>query len=166
MALQTQSKLGPEQAKLASKLANGNYAKALQLVSGDLEERRNAMLDFLIAAVSSPASGIVTAADRLLQDFDRDKSAIGDILLIMLSWFEDVFYVQQLQEYPDLLKTQLSSQNMTDRVQKFAKNFPQTDVDRAAREIEKAVDLISRNVYLNLVLVNLGLHLRALAIKT
>lgn len=164
-ALITEKNIAAGEAQLVARLANGNYGKALELIGGDLNRRRKTMLDFLVASVSPQSTAIVQAVDAMIADTEKDKAAITDILLIMLAWFQDIFYISHLQDHPETLKKSLINHDLTERLEKFVRNFPRTNTETAVFEIEKAVDLISRNVYLNLVLVNLGLNLRHLAIK-
>jgi hypothetical protein len=118
------------------------------------------MINFLIGILGSRPSAVADAVDSLLAENKKDKGFVTDILTIMSTWFQDSFYMNYLKETPDTLDSMLINRDKMERLQKFNRNFPKADADLAVIEIEKAVDLISRNIYLNLVLINLGLNLR------
>lgn len=158
--------LQSEDSRLIARLADGNYATALQLLSGDLKNKRDMMISFLLGTVSLHSSQIAESVDTLLAENKKDKAFVIDVLNIMSTWFQDAFYVNNLREYSDFLNTLLVNQDKIERIEKFIQSFPRANLDLAAAEIEKAVDLISRNVYLNLILINLGLNLRNLIFNT
>ncbi len=145
---------------LISKLANGNFATALQLLSGDLNNKRELMINFLLGIVGTRPSAIADSVEALLSETKKDKGFVVDILTLMSTWFQDAFYLEHLREHESLLRTFAINQDRSERLERFVRNFPRADADLAVIEIEKAVDLISRNIYLNLVLINLGLNLR------
>lgn len=147
-------------ARMVAKLADGNYATALQLLSGDLKNKRELMIQFLIGIVGSHSSSVADAVDILLTESKKDKAFILEILSIMSTWFQDSFYISHVKDDSSLLNSMLINHDKIERIEKFIRNFPRTNVDLALTEIEKAVDLISRNIYLNLILINLGLNLR------
>ncbi len=80
------------------------------------------------------------------------------MLNLMGTWFQDVFYKKNVPS--EAVGHYLINRDKTERLDKFVKAFPDSRVDEIVSEIEKAVDLIGRNVYLNLILMNLGLRIR------
>lgn len=147
-------------AQIIAKLANGNYSTALQLLSGDLKNKRELMIQFLIGIVSPRPSSVADAVDALLAENKKDKAFILDTLSIMSTWFQDAFYMSHLNDDTIVMKAMIINHDKIERIEKFMHNFPRADINLAVTEIEKAVDLISRNIYLNLILINLGLNLR------
>ena len=159
-SLQETHRINADESRLIARLADGNYAAALQLVAGELNPKRELMINFLIGVLGTRPSAVADAVDSLLAENKKDKGFVADILTIMSTWFQDSFYMNHLKETPDMLDSMLINRDKMERLQKFTRNFPKADADLAVIEIEKAVDLISRNIYLNLVMINLGLNLR------
>lgn len=159
-ALRHSKGIEKDEALILAKSADGNYADALQLLSGDLGNKREMMISFLLGILSSRSASVIDAVESLLAENKKDKSFILDILHIMATWFQDAFYAKNLTDRSDMLKSLIVNHDKTERIEKFVRSFPRMDFDLAVSEIEKAVDLISRNVYLNLILINLGLNLR------
>lgn len=159
-ALQKTYSVEDSESRIISRLSNGNYSTAIQLLSGDLKVKRELMIGFLVGIVSLRTAAIVDAVDTLLSENKKDKGLIIDILNIMSTWFQDAFYAHNLKEHSETLKSLAINHDKIDRIEKFIRSFPRANLDLAVSEVEKAVDLISRNVYLNLILINLGLRLR------
>lgn len=155
-ALQTTG-VNPSESHLIAKLSNGNMGRAIQLQSGELLRRRDLMLDFLVAILSSQRTALIEFTEKLTAEARKDKSVVTDALELAITWFEDALYVRHGVDASVMV-----NQDKEDRLQKFLRNFPQTNIEKTIFELEKAVDLISRNVYLNLILINLGISLRRL----
>lgn len=151
------SGVSPTELRLITRLSNGNMGHALQLMSGELMRRRERMLEFLVGVLSPQWFKVSECTEALAVEGRKDKDLILDILNLALTWFEDVLYVQN-----GLAESVVVNVDNLDRLNKFLRNFPQTNIEKTISELEKAVDLISRNVYLNLILINLGLSLRRL----
>jgi DNA polymerase-3 subunit delta' len=150
------------EAHVVARLSDGNYGRALHLLSGELTRRRDLMLDFLVGVLSPDVRALPDFADTLAGENRKDRSLTPDILALMLTWFQDLLYVRH--SAPSDVKARLTNQDKMDRLQRFLRSFPQANIEKSIIEIEKAVDLLSRNIYLNLVLLNLGLSLRKLVL--
>ncbi len=159
-ALKQFKNLEDNESRLIANLSNGNYATALKLLSGDLAKKREFMLEFLVAVVSPQSGAIAVTVERLSVEFKKDKGFFVDLLTLMMAWFQDIFHMKNMNNQSDKVLVHLVNQDKKERLEKFVRSFPHVDADLAVSEIEKAVDLISRNVYLNLVLINLGLNLK------
>lgn len=151
---------GADEARLVARLSNGNMGQALRLLSGELMRRRDLMLDFLVALLAPQRTSMVEVVEKLIAEGRKDKSVVTDVLTLAIAWFEDALYVLH-----EVDSSNIVNQDKVDRLRKFLINFPQTNVEKTVFELEKAVDLISRNVYLNLILINLGITLRRLITK-
>ncbi len=152
-ALQKRQGLNADQAMKWARLSDGSYYRALQLQSGDFQERREMMLGFLRTTLGSTPSSIGMHVDQMLGAVKRDKTQVQILLDILSGWFEDVLMIQHGQN--DLL-----NDDIRERVVKFSEHFPSADCEGAIYCIEEAAEFLSRNVYLPLVLVDLGIALR------
>ena len=152
------------QASRIAKLADGNYYKALLLKDGRYEEMRETMLEFLSTVLSSRPQEIVNSVEQILVRTEKDKDRVIEFLNLLSVWFHDVLTVMAFNGKPEATKPFIVNEDLSDRLARFVQNFPSLDIDKSQVEIEKAVDLISRNVYLNLILIHLGLKIRQFAL--
>ncbi len=157
-ALIEKHSVAKDQAEFMAELSGGNYYHAWQMITGDLPVKRDAMLEFLLAAASPKTITIQKVIAELLEKSEKDKTFFYDMLNLMGTWFQDVFYRKNLP--PELAGRFLINRDKAERLDKFVKAFPHANVEQVLSEIEKAVDLIGRNIYLNLILMNLGLRIR------
>jgi len=160
LALTRDPSLSPERARLVARLANGRVHQALQMLNGTLEARRDLMLDFLLAAVHPRSGAIPVFVNNAVKTYKKEKDVFIDMLTLLLSWFQDIHYAGHLSGQPEQLGKFLINTDKWERLRKFCAKFPGAQPDRMAAETEKAVDLISRNAYLNAVLTQLALRLR------
>ncbi len=154
-ALEQWNRIPPAEARKLARLADGRYFRALQMHSGNLQESREMMLNFLRTALGSTPSSMAAQSDQLIKQVDRDKTRITLILDLMLGWFADVAAVRYRSERDALVNVDIQ-----DRVEKFSGHFPHADIGEALQAVDRAIDYLNRNVYLPLVLVDLGITLR------
>ncbi len=152
--------LAEEQAVLLARLSEGNYARAVQMQRGNLEPIRDWMLNFLLAAVSSRPADLPEFLDKLIREYGKDKTTAVTILQLMLTWFQDTAALINCGKDKSAVLSRITNIDKAERLQKFAGRFPGIPLAEIAGEIEKAVELILRNVYLPLVFTQLGLSLR------
>ncbi len=154
-ALEKWDRIPSADALKLARLADGRYFRALQLQSGDLQESREHMLNFLRTALGPTPSAIGGFADQMIKQLDRDKTRILIILDLMTGWFADVACLRHRSG-----ESLLVNFDIRDRIEKFTQHFPNADPGEALAAVEKAMDHIGRNVYVPLALVDLGIALR------
>ena len=151
-ALITRYSVPLEQAQLVATLANGNFTHAVELLDADLRERRDAAIDFIR----------YTLSDRVTQLFDQieeitatpDRAAMEQWLSLMLVWLRDAAALREGRS------TGLVNVDQLEPLQRFVTNFPDADHARAVAKVEEAIALVTKNVYLPLVLANLAFQLK------
>ena len=158
--LTTKENLTRDQAVLLARLSEGNYGKAVQMLRGNLEQSREWMLNFLLAVASTKPTDLTDFTDSLIREYGKDKETVVNILQLMLTWFQDTGALLAGGVNNDDVLNRITNLDKADRLRKFATRFPAIPLQEIARDIEKAVELILRNVYLPLVLTQLGLTLR------
>lgn len=136
-------------ARLISRVANGSYRQALELLDDDLNAHRDRIVDILRTVIRSDY-------ERLLQVEElgnsADKRLIKEYLQLMLLWFRDVLL---LSEFPEErgIEDKVVNFDRIDILRKFIKAFERIDFDLAVTEIENALRRIDRNIHTGLVLI-------------
>lgn len=159
-ALESLQGITPEQAVLYARLSEGNYGRAVQLLKGNLEQSRELMLNFLLAVVSPKPADLMRFLNSLIKEHGKDKETAVSLMTLMLTWFQDASTVIACGGMTAAVQERITNHDKADRLSKFAARFSGIPVREIAQEIEKAVDLILRNVYLPLVMTHLALALR------
>ncbi len=137
-------------ASLVARLAHGSYTKALELLHDDVAARRQHVVAFIRAALGNSTVAITEAVDDLCANKDRD--VLVGFLNLMLMWVRDALVLLQGGEVINL--------DQQDDLQKFVSKFPQANLLGALADIERAISLVERNVYINLVMLQLAVQLR------
>ncbi len=145
--------LEPEQAKLISRISQGSYSRALEWLDERFGDLRQQAIDYLRICLRDPQSQL-----ELVEQLVRDNNTkfIKDMLSLILLWFRDV---QILMEEGD--ESFLINLDQMETLKKFVSAFEAIEFQIAFSEIEKAINLIERNVQINLILIVLMIKLRS-----
>ncbi len=149
-ALVERSAVDVAPASLVARLAHGSYTKALELLHDDVAARRQHVVAFIRVALGNSTVAITEAVDDLCANKDRD--VLVGFLNLMLMWVRDALVLLQGGEVINL--------DQQDDLQKFVSKFPQANLLGALADIERAISLVERNVYINLVMLQLAVQLR------
>jgi len=155
-ALVSRNSVDKDRATLVARLANGSYTRAVELLDEALQEDRGHVVSFLRSALGSQALQMSKHIDRLTEGNDRD--AVARFLTMVLTWFRDVLVLRHGG-------TVINIDQMED-LQKFVARFPGADVIEAINEVERAISLVERNVYIKLVLLQLSTRLKTIIMHT
>jgi DNA polymerase-3 subunit delta' len=148
-ALINRNKVENHQARLSARLAAGSYRRALELLDENLQELRERSLEFFRKSVQNTLTQISFVED-VLHAMPRDSKKVKDLLTLLMIWFRDamVYCETNGQDHNRLINF-----DQVEIVQKFIAKFPNADLYRAVREVERALVLIDSNVQLNLILI-------------
>ncbi len=140
-----------ERASLAARLANGSYTRALDLLDDDMLQERKDVLSFIRNALGSNAVTLTAQIDELAEGKDRDRAT--RFLAMMLMWFRDALVLSRGGEVINL--------DQQDDLLRFVEKFPGADLVRVMSDIERAIFLVERNIYIKLIFLQLAVRLRA-----
>lgn len=146
-----------QKARIYARLADGSFTRALELREEGLDELQQHTLDFFRKSIQSSYLQVMFVED-LLNQFQRDAKAVREVLAHLLIWFRDALvYREAGAERTEMLI--LGDQ--LEVLKNFNKSFPNADLNGAAQEIERSLELMDRNVQVNLILIVLLNKLRA-----
>ncbi len=151
-ALESRNGVDASRAGLVARLANGSYTRALALLDDDLLQQRQEVVAFIRSALATGAVQVSGAVDALAETRNRDT--VEQFLTLMLMWFRDALVLARGGTVINL--------DQQDDVRRFLERFPGADLLQVLAEVEKAISLVDRNVYIKLVLLRLAVRLKAL----
>jgi DNA polymerase-3 subunit delta' len=138
------------QAALVARLAHGSYTKAVELLQDDVAAQRQQVVAFVRAALGNNVVSLAEAVEELCASKDRD--VLVRFLNLMLMWFRDAMVLLQGGDVINL--------DQEDDIKKFISRFPRADLIKTLAGIERAIFLVERNVYINLVMLQLAVQMR------
>ena len=150
-ALMEREKADPQRASLAARLSNGSYARALDLLDEDMLAERKEVLSFVRNALASNSVTLSGQIDGLAEGKDRDR--VARFLAVLLMWFRDALVLSRGGEIINL--------DQEEDLRRFVSRFPEADLVSVIRDVEAAISLIGRNVYIKLVLLQLAVQLKS-----
>ncbi|MFQ5751910.1 MAG: DNA polymerase III subunit delta' [bacterium] len=145
------------QARLTARLAAGSYRRAMELLNEDLHEIQSKALEFFRKSIQNEFMQVLFV-EELLHNFQRDLKKIKDLLKLLAIWYRDaMIYRDTNGKNEDLI----INYDQKEVLKNFTHKFPNADLYSAIHEIEKSLELIDRNVQINLILIVLLNKLRA-----
>ncbi|MGA2622447.1 MAG: DNA polymerase III subunit [Bacteroidota bacterium] len=152
-ALVRRKQLDASRAAIIAQLANGSYARALELISTSLLELRNEAVEFLRSALHRKREDFLQAIDNIVTGSNRPE--IEQFLYLLQSWLRDTMAAREGSG-------RVVNIDNLDALKKFVDHYPEIDDVAVARLIQRAISLLNKNVYIPLILLNLGIELRKL----
>ena len=128
--------------------AGGSIVNALQLLKEGDPARTEALDDFLMAVIKENPIKIYKFCKKY--EKSKDKVFLKEILLRLEQWFRDIALT-------DAKITPRFNKDIADRIDLFRKNVEYSDLAEMRSITLKAVDLIDKNVYIDLILSNLAI---------
>lgn len=149
-ALVERNKVEAKEAALVARLANGSYGRAQDLLQEDLATQRLNVLTFVRNALGA---NLVTLTDQIEElSSTRDRDIVKRFLDLLLMWFRDALVLSQGEDIINL--------DQQEEIKRFVAKFPQANLVQILSDIERAIFLVERNVYIKLVFLQLAVQLR------
>ena len=148
-ALRNSISAGDDRIRMLARMANGSFSRALELASNEeLLANRQLVLDFVRFAYTRNVDKI----SDLIGDMNRlGRERLKGLLGLMLSWIRDLMLFRVTQNEEMLINI-----DQADSIKKFCENVPTADIEAMTGLVQEAVELIGRNVHINLVLTVLA----------
>lgn len=148
-ALVAREGVAPEHAEMLARMADGSYSRALDLRQNDaLLESRALVLDYFRLAY---AQNIDKLADQIERIKRLGREQVKSVLNLMLSWIRDLLLFRVMGPAAPLVNV-----DQRQAIERFCTHVPDADLEGMVRLVEEAMDLVERNVHLNLVLTALA----------
>ncbi len=155
-ALMREEGIEDAQPRLVARLAGGSYRRALELLDEDLQELQSKALEFFRKSIQNEFVQTVYV-DEILYNFQRDLKKIQELLQSLSYWFRDAMIFKETNGDNEEILINVDQKEV---MSNFTNSFPNADLHGAVAEIEKAIELMNRNVQINLILIVLLNKLR------
>lgn len=155
-ALIKREHVNPDQAKIFARMSFGSYRRALELLDENVDEKQSLMIEIL-RKVILPDLDILLMVEQLVNQ--HDKKTIKDLIALMLVWFRDAMVLEIMQNESNY-EEKIINIDRVDILKKFVSGLEPIDYNKVVPKIEHAIELIDRNVYLNLVIFQLLFDLK------
>jgi len=144
----------PEKAQIAARIAFGNYRRACDLLEEDLPAQREFSVEIL-RSILKPNYERILLVESLVKS--KDKLQIKELLILLLLWFRDALIYTQFSSSDETSRVEISKKlvniDKIEILEKFVKAFHQINYEKIIFELEKAINLINRNVNVTLILI-------------
>jgi len=155
-ALIEREKVSAGTAAIVARMSFGSYRRALELLDEDVDQKQNLMIDMLRIVLRSDLD-ILKLVEQLVNQ--QDRKTIKDLIGLMLLWFRDAMVMELLRNESDYQEKIINIDRL-DTLKKFVTGLESIEYDRVIPKIETAIGLIDRNVFINVVLLQLLFDLK------
>jgi DNA polymerase-3 subunit delta' len=149
-ALKARGLAESSQAQLVSWLALGSFTRALDLLDEDLAKERGEVLVFVKNVLTRNFPKLMVHLEELMRSRDRDD--LVRFLTLVSIWFRDALVLRE--------GGSIISVDQKDELIRFVRKFPDANLAQLLGEVERAISLLQRNVYIVLVLVQLSIQMK------
>jgi DNA polymerase-3 subunit delta' len=139
-------------------MAQGNLKSIFEMIDNEDREIRHQMISYLRAAASGDSLKISHIVDTI--SAKRDKNHLKDLLYLLILWFKDALHLSILGN-----ETQLTNIDFQQELIKFAGHYQASNYEEIVLEIEKAIEMVNRNIYHPLILTLLALRIKQKLLK-
>jgi DNA polymerase-3 subunit delta' len=147
MALQDHMQMTETQAIFFAGISGGSLQRAIELSRDGFQEKRDAILGFLEASLSTDIEIRYGAAEALLNG--REKSEVLFLLHILTILLRDILCLQPGASLG------LLNEDRRERLRMLVTRLPNLDTGRGLEVVGQAIDRIEKNVYLPLAVYEL-----------
>lgn len=140
-----------EESQKSALISNGSLKNALENLNLNLTEKFELVLNLLRVIVICEPQKVVSLTKSLSKS---DRSELKNLLNLVMNWFFDCMVLKGMFPKKNLVFVQYQ-----ENLERFVFKFKFADLQKAVQLLEKAIDSIDRNVYINLLLTDLMIQL-------
>ena len=150
-ALLERNHVEPQRAALVARLSYGSYTQALDLLDEDIMSQRQDVVSFVQHVLGSSVVKLTEDIEKMAAP--RDKDQVLRFLTLLLMWFRDAMVLARGGNVINV--------DQQDGLHRFVAKFPEADLVKSVNDVERAISLVNRNVYITLALLQLAIKLRS-----
>jgi DNA polymerase-3 subunit delta' len=144
------------EAESVARMANGSYARALELLEGDFLEMRKLAVDILRSMLYRSKEDLFKLFEQIVTQYER--ADIERLLGLMQSWLRDSMSLHNGNE-------RIVNVDDEAAIKKFSAVHSNVQYRDVFESLEKSVSLLNKNAYIPLVMLNLTADLQQHILK-
>ncbi|MBI5215964.1 MAG: DNA polymerase III subunit delta' [Ignavibacteriae bacterium] len=144
------------EAESVARMANGSYARALELLESDFLEMRKLAVDILRTMLYRSKEDLFKLIEQITSQYER--SDVERLFGLMQSWLRDSMSLQSGNE-------RIVNVDDEAAIKKFSAVHSNVQYGKVFESLEKSVSLLNKNVYIPLVMLNLTADLQQHILK-
>ena len=152
--------LAEKELKLIVNLAGGSFSEATWLCEQDIGEIKSKTIEILRTLARWDKKAIYNYLDELARVYKNDSKSFQQLIRSIIFWFRDAAYIQAGSDKESIIHTDQFTE-----ISNFVENYPEFQPEKVNRALENCIDLLERNVYINLALLEMFFKIREYAFK-
>jgi DNA polymerase III subunit delta' len=143
--------LEPNHATLLARLSGGSYTRARELTEDDLMAEREDVLEFVRRSVAGHHADVGKIIDGVTDE--KNRARVTRFLHLLLLWFRDALVLGKQGNIINI--------DQRESLERFVARYPGANIPAVLSDIDRAISLVERNVYIKLILYNLAGQMKA-----
>jgi len=160
LAALSEKELDQDQLKLITNLAGGSFSEAIRLCQQNIDEIKKKTIEILRTLARWDKEAVYNYLDDLQKLYKDDSKAFLQLIRSINFWFRDAACLKAGADQAELIHNDQFTQ-----IKNFVENYPDFRPDKVNKALENCIDLLERNVYINLVLIETFFKIREYAFK-
>jgi DNA polymerase-3 subunit delta' len=156
----SEKELDQDQLKLIINLAGGSFSEATRLCEQNIDEIKKKTIEILRTLARWDKEAVYNYLDDLQKLYKDDSKAFLQLIRSINFWFRDAACLKAGADQAELIHNDQFTQ-----IKNFVENYPDFRPDKVNKALENCIDLLERNVYINLVLIETFFKIREYAFK-
>lgn len=140
----------------AAVFSSGSVHRALELIENEMSSLLESTIQVLRFSLAGWFNSAYIELKSATDDFNPQK--VKEILVLIQNWISDI------QKNRINYKSYYFS-DFTETLEKFNNNFPAAQLNQIQSKIDELLQSMDKNILLNVILLNLILHLNSIAIR-
>lgn len=149
------SEISEEKLHLMINLSGGNMASLYKLIGQDIDYIKNTTLEILRTIAGWNKKKIYFLVPELVKLQKNDSELFIQVLISLNFWFRDAELIRK-----EILKQELIHFDQRISIEKFVANYPDFQAFKISKIIDNCIDSINRNVYINVVLMDMFFQIK------
>jgi len=136
-----------DKAGFIAKMSGGSLQRGLQFMDEGFDQLRETAVAFLDSSMGEDALQRMEGVDALLSG--RERQEIQGILHVLQIWIRDLY--QMKLGFPK----RVMNMDRADTMHQFLQKWPAFRAESGIKSVERAIDFVEKNVYLDLIIFSL-----------
>jgi DNA polymerase-3 subunit delta' len=144
-----------ENIRLAVRLSCGNVTRLIHLIEHDLQPIKEMTLAIFTDIARWKISSVYEHIQNMASINREDSELFRQLIQSLLFWIRDAELIRNGRPTDEIIHL-----DYAERLTNFVRNFPDFDAQNMKISVEKCIDFINRNVYINLALIEMFFNLK------
>ena len=156
----SEDQLSQNESNLIVNLAGGSYSDALWLLDQDIGKLKKQTIEILRTIARWDKKAVFNYVNEIAKIYKGDPRYFHQLIRSIGFWFRDAAFLKSGNNEEELIHA-----DQAEEIKNFVENYSGFQPNKVNKTLQNCIDLLERNVYINLVLLETFFKIRKYAFK-